>query len=449
MKLGGVWAALGLALVAGSAHAGDDGVLKSYAYHQPLKVIPGAALQRAPLSAEVLVRLQSDDYADVRVFNAQGQALPMALLPPASTPAIKQQVDLKLMPILGAPGALAVTGVSLVVDGAGQARLARVEGVPQKGATTLLAVLFDVRGVKDAATSLALTADLPEQQPVTFRLEASSDLAQWEPVAETVVYRSPGEAKAINLPIDRLSVSGRYLRVTWESATKLLSPVVIRGASLSTEKAASLAVARAEIRGAWLANAYELGFGLPFSTPITGLQLTPAGQSAIIPVQVFGRTDAEQAWADLASGTAFSLQGPGATKTSQAIRLSSGFPFIKVEADKRTAGFTSLPRIQVQMEPREIAFLVSGSPPYTLAAGLKGAKAVYLPLDSLMAAAPGQKATDLPAIDIAPSIPVVESVNDGAGVFTMKSAILWGVLLTATAILGFIAWLAAKKPAQA
>ena len=449
MRLGGLLVALGLALNAGSAHAGDDGVSKSYAYHLPLKVIAGAPLQRAPLSAEVLVRLQSADYSDVRVFNSQGQALPMALLPPAGSPAIKQQVDLKLMPVLGARGALSVTGVSLVVDNAGQARLARVEGVPETGATSLLAVLLDVRGVKDAATALALTADLPEQQPVTFRLEASSDLAHWEPVAETVAYRSPGESTAVNLPIDRLTLSGRYLRITWPSATRLLSPVVVRRASLSTEKSATLPVTQAEIRGAKLANPYELGFGLPFSTPINGLRLTPSGASAIIPVQVFGRTDSEQGWADLASGTAFSLQGPGASKTSQAIRLSSGFPFLKVEADKRTAGFTAPPRIQVQMEPREIAFLVSGSPPYTLAAGLKGAKAVYLPLDSLMSAAPGQKVTDLPGIEIAPTIPVVESVSDGAGVFSMKSAVLWGVLLVATAVLGFIAWLAAKKPAQA
>ena len=91
---------------------------------------------------------------------------------------------------------------------------------------------------------------------------------------------------------------------------------------------------------------------------------------------------------------------------------------------------------------------MTGGPPFTIAAGLKGAKSNFLPLDSLMAASPGVNLADLPLIEGQPHIPVTPSVDDGSGGLSARTLILWGVLLGATAILGFIAWLVSRKPAQ-
>jgi Protein of unknown function (DUF3999) len=445
----GCWAALGLLLLAGAASAADDKASGAYAFHAPLQVVAGAPLQRVPLPAAALVRLQQPDYADVRVFNAQGQALAMALLAPSAAPAERRKTDLKPMPVLGAPGSLTVTGGSLQVDPAGRARVVGLSGAPDPASTVVLGVLLDVRSVRDAARELVLKVDMPEQQPVTFRLEASADLSQWQAVSEQVVYRGPGDLSAVTLAIDRPELVGRYLRVTWQSSTKLLAPVRVRGATLTTERSAAVQMERAEISGAKLATPHELEFGLAFATPIAALQLAPAGQSTVIPVRILGRADREQPWTLLATGTASRLERGGAVETGAAIRLTDQrFRFIRVEADKRTSGFPTPPGIEVQFAPREIAVLVSGDGPYTLAAGLKGASAAYLPLESLMtAAAADTKVSDLPMAPAARSTPVVMSLSDGGGGLLATSILLWAALLGGTAVLGFIAWLASKRPA--
>jgi len=325
-----------------------------------------------------------------------------------------------------------------------------ISGAPGSATTAVLGVLLDTRTVSDFASGLTLLADIPAQQPVTFSLDTSTDLASWDPVTEVVAYRSPDDAARIYLPLDRVLVKGRYLRVTWRSSTALLAPVTVRGGRLTTERSGAARVERAEITGAKLTGSHLLEFGLPFATPLTGLQLTLAGQNAILPVRILGRENSEQPWTLLGSGTVYRMQGAGEAKTGPAIPLNAGsFRFIQIEADKRTTGFSAPPGIQVQFEPREVAVLLTGSPPYTIAAGLKGAKATFLPLDSLMTASPGLRAVDLPHLEPSPSIPVVASATEGGGAFSTKTLILWGVLLAATAILGFIAWLAARKPAQA
>ncbi|OYU69614.1 MAG: hypothetical protein CFE28_06145 [Alphaproteobacteria bacterium PA2] len=450
MKANGLGIALGLLLVSTPSLAADDALEASYAYRAPLPVVAGAPLQRIGVPPQVLVRLQEADQADLRIFNAQGQALPMALLPLQSSPSERRMVDLKPLPVLGAPGSLTVTGVSLRVDDGGQARVIGLSGAPGSATTEVLGVLLDTRAVADFASGLTLSADIPAQQPVTFSLDSSADLSRWAPVTEVVAYRSPDDAAKVFLPLDRVSVKGRYLRVTWGSSTRLLAPVTVRGASLTTERSAAAKVNRAEITGAKLTGSHVLEFGLPFATPVTALQLTLAGQNAILPVRILGRENSEQSWTLLGSGTVYRMQGAAETKTGPAIPLNAGrFRFIQIEADKRTTGFSAPPRIQVQFEPREVAVLLTGAPPYTIAAGLKGAKANYLPLDNLMAASPGLRAVDLPHMEASPSIPVVASMTDGGGAYSTKTLILWAVLLGATAILGLIAWLAARKPEKA
>jgi hypothetical protein len=449
MKVQALWVALGVLAISQPAFCADDMTEGAYAYRAPLPILAGAPLQRVAIPPQVLVRLQEADQSDLRIFNAQGQPLSMARLPARPSRSEQGEIELRPLPVLGAPGALAVTGVILQVDEKGLARVIGVNGAPEPPKTVLLGVLLDVRGVRDPATRLRLTTDIPAQQPVTFQVESSSDLAQWNSLAEVVAYRSPGDRSPVTLALARPALEGSYLRVTWRSANRLLGPVVVRGAMLTTEHPKTPKVERAEISGAKRTGSHELDFGLPFGTPVTALQLTPAGQNTILPIRILGRADSEQPWTLLASGTASSLQGTGGARVSPAIPLQGGdFRFIRVEADKRTSGFTAPPRVQVQLEPRDVVILVTGGPPFTIAAGLKGANSNFLPLDSLMAASPGVNLADLPLIEGQPHIPVTPSVDDGSGGLSARILILWGVLLGATAILGFIAWLVSRKPAQ-
>ena len=115
-------ACVGLAF-AGGLWAADANNPQSYAQRLPLATVPGAALQRVVLPAQVLAALQTADYRDIRIFNAQGQPVPMALAAGGSATvlaATEKQITLPAYPILGGAGAsagtLAQEGLSLRIE---------------------------------------------------------------------------------------------------------------------------------------------------------------------------------------------------------------------------------------------------------------------------------------------------------------------------------------------
>jgi hypothetical protein len=121
-------AMVGFVLLVAAAPAGSDGEPDGYALRLPLSVEAGAKVQRLVLPAAVLAGLQTRDGHDVRVFDAKGRAMPIAR---AGASAVVGHVSLDPMPILGAPDALKVSGVSLRLDGRGAAQVAEVRRQPQ------------------------------------------------------------------------------------------------------------------------------------------------------------------------------------------------------------------------------------------------------------------------------------------------------------------------------
>ena len=114
-----VLAAAALSLCAGVAQAAADASsLAAYAIRIPVTLAADAPLQRVMLPAEVLVRLQSPGYADVRLFNGAGQPVPMALAGVAAASAPEESVTLPAYPILGAAstGAAGLEGLSLRIE---------------------------------------------------------------------------------------------------------------------------------------------------------------------------------------------------------------------------------------------------------------------------------------------------------------------------------------------
>eukprot|EP01031_Cornospumella_fuschlensis_P007656 gene7656-9483_t len=164
-----------------------------------------APLQRVLLPAEVLVRLQNPGYADVRLFNGAGQPVPMALAGVAAASAPEESVVLPAFPILGAPGTpgqAGLEGLSLRVEEQQGRRVVQIDtagtaGTPgTAGAQTVRGALLDARSVQLPVARMALDADLPAGQPVTFTVQASRDLKNWRPLAETVLYRADAAGTA-------------------------------------------------------------------------------------------------------------------------------------------------------------------------------------------------------------------------------------------------------------
>lgn len=505
-------AALALPLTALSALSSSltlsgDGA-QAYALRLPLTLAPGASLQRLALPAQVLVNLQTPNYSDLRIFNAQGQPVAMALARPEPLLATRQQLTLMAYPVLGPATAAGLDGLSLRIEERQGQRIvqintggaASVNGANAANSTNgisgsnntnnaaspaapapaqLLGALLDARAVSAPLVALALQADLPEAQPVTFTVQASRDLSHWRSLGQTVLFRAGtahlGES---DMALDFADIKDCYLRITWTGAAGQPVNAAVRGATLTTSsRSASRPLVEAALAPPALTDAHTLSFSLPFATPLTALRITPPGGDVLIPLRVLGRNERSQPWTQLASSVVYRLQTAGGVQTSAPVALPGlAFRELKIEADAKTPGFGAPPAIRLQFEPVQIVFLASGTGPFVLAAGRTGTAAAYLPIFSLMldyragqentlplaqadlAGQPGAAGTagvpdqpGQPGVGTAPgqSAPLVVAAPGTGNGLPLRSLVLWVVLLLgvlALALMAGVLFRQAKQP---
>jgi Protein of unknown function (DUF3999) len=453
--------------------APDANSAASYALRAPLALSGDAPLQRLVLPAQALVRLQTTGYSDVRIFNAQGQSVPMALAAVAAqTQTQNQQVNLPAYPILASSGSMVMEGLQLRIEEQQGKRVVQIDtaSAPASAkAKSVVGVLLDARTVTAPVVAIVLDADLPVGQPITFDVQASKDLKNWRSLADTVLYRAAdaadasANASASKLGTQRMQLPNsdlkdNYLRITWQGTTDTTTTVVVRGATLTTSQSTSSNPrVSAAIALPALTQAHELSFALPFVTPIAALKIKPQGNNVLIPVRVLGRNDRNQAWASIGSTVLYNLTTNGKEQSNAAVELGGvAYREIKIEADKKTAGFAALPEVSAQFEPTQIVFLASGNAPFSLAVGLADAVSAYLPLVSLMPgyqsgqenALPAARA-DISTAEVAAGSAAVAQATSNAP--PTRSLVLWGVLLAGVVALGLMAWAlmkSGKKPSE-
>ena len=441
----------------------DAAIPASYAWRVQLQAVADASLQRLALPADALLRLQTSNHSDVRIFNAQGQSVPIALASVAAkTQSQKNQVQLTALPIMGGTVGSASEGLSLRIDERQGKRVVQLDTATSASNPStnkkIIGALLDARAIQASAVAIALDVVLPVAQPIGFDVQASKDLKNWRPLADTVLYRAadPGAAPASlgtqQMKLAFSDIKDHYLRITWQGDASALADVVVRGATVTTSQNSGFNPRVSAFIGVpVLTNAHELSFGLPFATPLAGLKIKAAGPSVLIPVQVFGRNDNTQPWELLASTVLYNIAAQGKQQTNMAVELhGSSHREIKIEADKKTAGFSSAPEISADFEPVQVVFLATGSSPFTLAAGLDRASSAYLPLPSLIPGYQSGQEDGLPlaalvATGPAPT-PSITAVSSPGNMPPTRNLILWGVLLAGVALLGMMAWMLMKQP---
>ena len=424
-----------------------------YAARWPLQLPADASLARLPLPAEVLTQMQTADLRDLRVFNGAGQPVPLALdraSPDTRAPA-PPAIALPALPILAdaQAGSTAGAGLSLRVEDGPGGRVVRLDtpAAPAAAAgTTLIGALVDTREQKAALQAIELDADWPAARPFSFRLHASADLLQWQPLGEATAYRGADGAVAApaRVALNGATLHARYLRITWDAAAP--GAVALRGVRLLPRPPqaapARVAVPLALPEGA-ARDPRVLEWRLPFATPLAALDLRADGAAALVPMRVLARQQREQPWTPLGRHVVFSLTQDGRTQTSPPLELGqAAWREWRVEADAASPGFAAPPQVTAWLAPVQLVFVASGPPPFTLAAGRADAPAASLPLPSLMPGyEPGAQAR-LPAAALAAPTPqpaAVPTTAPGAQ-HDMKRWTLWAILLLGVLALGGMAW---------
>ncbi len=449
--------AFAVALASLPADAGDAPAPDAFAWRGTLALPAGASLVRVDVPVQALMQLQSSGAHDLRVFNAAGAVVPYALLgrsdlshaaPPVQTPAYPAY------PLFAASAGKPVRGaVQVQVDSGGSHSSAWVrwdnaapEASTDATAQPLQAALFDLRGEQQMLDALHLNLELPHNALVPLTVSTSTDLKDWTAVAtKGPVFQFDGVDAPRNTTLELrqpLSVKGRYLRLAWagQSGVKVVS---LNGRIAPTQTAPALL--RAPLPPGTL-DGTSLNWTLPFATPIAALHLQAQQNNTLLPVRILGRSDAAQPWRMLASSVVYRLDTVGTGASNPATPLhGASVRALRVEAGKGLALPEGGLQATLEFAPLQVAFLASGSGPFTLAAGRVQTPSAAVDASLLGSVAPA-KLAELPVATVAAvQLQPPGGLDSGAPAWLaqgvpLRTVLLWLVLVIGVLSLGGVAY---------
>lgn len=433
MRQGIRLAALILMTLAACEHKQTAKLTKPDAFAEQISLQPAqnGALQRIALPPIALSALQRFDLGDVRIFDAHDRLVPIALIPEGADAQLRT-VSVPVYPILHSVNVPEQAALSVRV--AGGARVVTVDApASDEKAPQSDAALLDTRALDHLAVAIELVTEIPPDRPLTLTFWQSANLRDWEPLADTTLFRAATEttllgASKITLP--GVNLKGRYVKISWRGATdaKVTSTKVVLSAAPPTRR---IAVATTPLT---LVDAHELEFDLPILARLSGMRIVLRGSDDIMPVKLYGRPAAEQPWALLAANT---LRA-GSSGSVLDIK-GQPLPHYRLVVDSRTTGFSAAPKIDLLVQPVELLANFVGTPPYRLAVGQAAASPNYLALNEI---APDTKLAvfrDLPQaaiIGVGAARPVIAIVQrPGASTLEPRKLALWAILLAGTGVL--------------
>lgn len=484
-------AAVLLALVGLNGTAADDAkrsdILSDYANKRSIDTTNAAAptqgLVRLQLPFDVYRGVAHGDLRDVRVFNANGERVPFALITgPDRAVEARTTTALPFFPMtddaanpsgntlggtaggnaggiahntqltvrLQSDGTLISLNTSPATDGATVTR--KITGY-LVDASRLVAPIHAMHFAWEKSAN-------SETGRVT--IEASADLNNWRTVVrdaplidlafngrqlsqKTVLFGAP-----VSVPADK------YLRLTWAKQAFTLTGLDVDSVANSyvrtTQSTTAVGVAGKD--------AGEYTFDLAARLPIEQVRLLLPDANTLAPTQLSiktsrlerkpgGKIETVIAWQPVANATFYRLSRDGIELVSPAMAINNasarGAKDWQAMVDARGGGVgAGLPTLEVTWQPQQIVFATRGDAPFTLAFGRLDASPASFAVSDLM---PGYKAAAefaLPSVALhaatdAPKImPPAAKSADGTD---WKKVALWAVLVIGVALL---AWMAVR-----
>jgi hypothetical protein len=431
------------------------------------------------------------DLRDLRIFNAEGEALPHALIAGAERHTqTRREAQARLFPLYAdtaAPTASHEPGLRVRRDNNGVIIEILPEGNPQtQQPQTRYGWLLDISQMDFPPERLRLDwRDAPEGFQ-RFSIEASDDLTRWNNWGEGQIVRLSFNGEIIDQSEVRLpGRKTRYLRLLWPSSQTAvaLNKAHVSGTLAGYEPAPliwsdPLSGQRIDTK----TGESEFIWNLPLELPLERLRVTIPQTGTLAPVTVSGRTQKtrqeephptaraqqtpdikrllghrhsaddnrpprEAPWQLLTRGVLYRLVEEGRETAEEELELPGhAVNQLRLQFDSRGGGLgREIPELRVALHGYQLIFLARGGEPYQLAFGRAEAPSAALPLNTLI---PGYNNRQPPAFGIArindassPSSPrtvtppaAPEKTGDNR-----KTIGLWVVLLAGVALLAGMA----------
>lgn len=433
----------GVALL-GSTLASADENLADFASQTPLQLNGDGPWYRLELPMNVQLNSRQRELADLRIFNAQGQAQAYAITDtavqaqPAPTP-----THVKWFPLYNSANELD-RSPRIKVERSASGTL--VEVAPQDGAGTdeqvLRGWLLDMSTIKRPVEKLILDWDSAQDGFQRFSIEASDDLQNWSSWGVSQVARlsfddQTVEQRDVTLP----GRTARYLRLLWSSTTH--APMLTSAQIMTVANdAPALPLAWSQPVVGSLEKPGSYIWQLPTGLPVERVQVDMAQTNSIAPGRVYGRTDSKAPWQAIGHGLLYRLTQDGKELVQNEVDTHGTIVRqVKLELDERGGGLgASAPTLRFALRAPQVVFLARGDGPFTLAIGNPAAKPANLPLATLIPDYSAQKMSSLgTAVAENTQIKLIPMSPDNVSGLNWKRLGLLSVLALGVLLLGWMA----------
>lgn len=403
------------------------------------------ALHRLTLPFEAY-RDARRDLADIRVFNARGEAVPIAFAgepePAREAPAA---VALPLFPVSAAPGTRATSNIDVTVRSNGT--LVSVHSRSRAAAATAprpTAWLLDASQVRQPIRTFVVDWEVgPGTEVARVTFEASDDLKSWR----TIASRAPllrlehsGQALA-QRNVDVGALRAKYFRVTGEPGGFVLRSVtaepeqIVRPAPRLTRIVTASAGAKPG----------EYVFDLGARLPVEAVRVVLPETNSVAPVTVATREGDSGEWRHVTSATFYRLVRDGVELQSPSVEIGRRpARHWSIQLDARSPGLgNAAPSLEVQWRPAQVVFVARGDAPFSLAFGNPDARRGVLAVSELIPGYEPRAEMKLAEARLGEVRSVARSgdwLRRLTGDTSPRKLALWAILLMGVAALAWMAW---------
>ena len=442
-------AALALAAAPALVLAAD--ARQDYRQQWPLQLSqPQAGAYRLMLDEAVYRSAVSPRLADVQVFNAQGQALPSALL--AADQPLAQAAQWQSLPWFPLPAlrGSAADDLHLLAERNTDGSVRRVEARLGRGGASAQPAgwLIDAAALRVEVQALRLDWQTQAAVQASVRVEASDDLRDWSRIAD--------EVALVDLQHDGRRLQQRRIEIGRKTRYYRILPLGAQALPTLLAVQAELAPAAQSVDWRWQALAGRAGakpgefeYQLDGRFPIAQADITTADNS-VVQWTLLSRDGPEHPWQVRAGPwVAYQLQDAAQRRQSQTqpLAVASRDRYWKLMATQ--AQLSQAPTLKLGYQPEALVFLSQGAPPYSVAAGSVRAARSDAPVGTVIAQLRQQQGAQWQPALATIQGPAQVLAGDAAlaAPRDWKRWLLWGLLVLGVLIVGgFALSLLRQKP---
>ena len=422
---------------------------EDFAYGMSLAVDGSSALYRALLPFEVYRQTQQADFADLRVFNGSGEAVPYTVQPLTSRAVLEKNTwRLPYFPLYSESGALP-EGLSLRVKTSTTGTILELDSQPQASndaARQLSAYLIDASAQKEPLQALQLDwQSSTESYSAAVTLAVSDDLVRWR----TLVTKAPLAALRFQgqvleqRRIEFAASKAKYLRLSWPEQQPPPQITAIEATSaVRTQQITRDELTRVDVSAGIEQPVGVYDFDLGARLPVDRLQVSLPQQNTLVKARWLSRNTIDESWQQVTSTVLYRLHTAGGELRNPTLSITARkHRYWRLQVNQAGGGLGSgKPQLQAAWIPDQLIFIARGDGPFTLAYGAAGVARAGLPIDGLLPGYRDGGELDAKLITLAePRTLGGEEKLQLPVVWPWKTYTLWAVLVIAVVLLGWMA----------